>query len=577
MYTEESLDQLRNKIDIVEVLSEYLRLKRSGSTYKACCPFHEEKTPSFIVNPANGTYHCFGCSAHGDAMNFLMQHQGLSFTEAVLTLAKKFRVELVLQRNSLAIPSGVKERLYRANREAEAFFRYCLLFLPEGREAWEYLYQRGFSPNTVEQFHLGYAPDQDKFIQAMAQKNISENQLEEAGLLLNGWFLFAKRIIFPIQDSLGHTIGFSSRKFVENQRGAKYVNTPETLLFKKSRVLFGFNFSRRRIAKEKRVILVEGQIDCLQMIDAGFNCTLASQGTAFTEEHVKELSKLGVARAYLLFDGDMAGARAALKVGDLCQAAGISVTVCQLPDGHDPDSFLMQKGALALIEILDQGEEYLSFLVSEKMKEYPTLSPRERAKIIEEVVPQIKKWESTNAFSHVVVYEYLRQLASLMKVPESMVLVKSEDRLKPVFYAPVKTTPVHPELVIETDVLRCLLFSKQLRLLRTAQRYLSEADFTNTHCRSLYAFLIARGGGHSLEQAMEKVKDPLILDMLIHRHLNLEAVEFIFVQSLQKMLDHQWNRKHCPSLYAAGKDDAIMLKHYVEAREQRVVVSLAED
>ncbi|EPP34893.1 DNA primase [Chlamydia ibidis] len=584
MYTEESLDLLRHSIDIVDVLSEHLHLKRGGATYKACCPFHMEKTPSFIVNPTGGYYHCFGCGAHGDAISFLMHHLGFSFIEAVLSLSKRFHVNLVLQEvdKRSSSSSDIKRDLRNINAEAENFFRYCLYHLHAGREALYYLYRRGFSPDTIDRFHLGYAPEHSLFVQAMQEKGFSEENLRRAGFFGNRWFLFAKRITFPIHDGLGHTIGFSSRKFLPTAHGSKYVNTPETPLFKKSRVLFGLNFSRRRITKEKRAILVEGQADCLQMIDYGFNCTVSAQGTAFTEEHVRELTRLGVSKIYLLFDSDEAGTKAALKVGDMCQSDGIAVMVCRLPKGHDPDSFLIANGSIALSDLLDQSDTYLSFLVAEEVRRYPNLTPVEKALIVKRIVGRVDKWKNP-----IVVYEHLKQLASLMMIPENMVfaLVDSQRNINTSDARIAKSKEVtyaaDPDLVIETDVLRCMLFSKVIgeSILFTAREYFTDKDFKYAECKELFIQMIKyhkeKGVLIPFDTALAHIRDSVIISLLTDRRINTEKLDSIFLQAAQKLVDRRW-REECHSIIhrSHGADQLAVLEAYARHYKEKITVSL---
>lgn len=589
MYTEQSLENLRHAIDIVDVLSEHVHLKRSGATYKACCPFHTEKTPSFIVNPTGAYYHCFGCGAHGDAISFLMQYLGYSFTEAVLVLAKRFHVELEVASKEARVSSssGAKEELRRINYEVEKFFRYCLFHLPEGLQALRYLYQRGISPDVIDRFHLGYAPEQQVFLQGMQDKHITQKQLQESGFFGGNWFLFSRRIIFPIHDALGHTLGFSSRKFLEGMQGSKYVNTPETLLFKKSRILYGLHCSRRRITKEKRVILVEGQADCLQMIDSGFNCTLAVQGTAFTEDHVKELEKLGILKVFLLFDNDAAGNKAALRVGDLCQVAGMAVSVARLPDGEDPDTFLMLRGHSALIELLEKSENYLAFLIGEKIKAYPNFSPQEKALVVEEIVRQIKRWGNP-----VLVYEYLKQLASLMTIPEDMVFALAQPQVKAGTFSPsappssskTQIIPrIHSDVIIETDVLRCMLFCKaeDLYVPYTAQYYFSPSDFKHPECKRLFAFLISyyetQKKNASLEEALAELSDPMIIDLLTKRRINTEILSTIFLNALRKLSDRLWRDKNLSSVKSkalASGEKLSVLENYVQICKDKEKIEL---
>lgn len=585
MYTEESLDNLRHSIDIISVLSEHVHLKKAGSTYKACCPFHAEKTPSFIVNPSGAYYHCFGCGEHGDAIRFLIKHLGYSFSEAVLVLAKKFQVDLVFQAKDKQTPFSTsdKEDMRNTNREAENFFRYCLHRFSEGQSALQYLYRRGVSPDAVHRFHLGYAPESSLFIQSMQERGITKEKLAQAGFLGNGWFLFARRIIFPVHDALGNTIGFSSRKFLEGTFGGKYINTPETILFKKSRTLFGLHLSRARIAKERRVILVEGQVDCLQMIEAGFNCTLSAQGTAFTEEHIRELKKLGVLKAYLLFDGDEAGVQAALRVGNMCQSMAIAATICRLPQGQDPDTFLMHKGFDCLGELLDQGEDYLTFLVSEKTRGYEQLTPVDKASLIKEMIAQIKKWEDP-----VLVYEHLKQLASLMAVPEQVVFSLAKLEVKsdqPAYHTQrnQNVRAVTSDMIMETDVLRCMLFAKthHASIPYTAKHYLTGEDFKHAECRALFQAAVAhyetQDHPFSLEDALVLIQDQKVRDLLTRRRVDVENLEAIFVQSLQKIVDRRWREQKRPFLdrikNSQDPSDPV-LQEYARLLKDRVQVSL---
>src|SRR5581483_4197855 len=321
MFTKESLEQLRQRIDLADVLSTHLSLQRSGSSYKALCPFHEEKTPSFIIQKGGSHYHCFGCGAHGDAIAFLMTHVKMGFSEAVESLAERFQVTLEKNEEPLGEKGPSKAHLKQALDLASQLYHYLLLHSADGQVALRYLYERGIDLDFIQKFQVGFAPRQgDILMRYLRAHSIDERIQEIAGLISISQSgrvrdFFCERIIFPIRDALGAVIGFSARKFKEETFGGKYINTPETPLFKKSRVLFGLSYCRSRIAKETKAIIVEGQVDCLRLIHAGFNYTVAGQGTAFGEEHVRELLHLGVKKIYLALDGDSAGQEAAVKIG----------------------------------------------------------------------------------------------------------------------------------------------------------------------------------------------------------------------------------------------------------------------
>jgi DNA primase len=350
MFTKESLELLRQRIDLAEVLSAHLSLQRSGAAYKALCPFHEEKTPSFVVQKGDTHYHCFGCGAHGDAIAFLMTHVKMGFTEAVESLAERFQVTLEKSEEPQGERGPSKAQLKNALELASDLYHHLLLHSAEGQVALRYLYERGLDLEFIRQFQVGYAPRMPHLLmQYLNSHQIDERIQESAGLVSitqtgRRRDFFSDRITFPIRDALGAVIGFSARKFKEETFGGKYINTSETPLFKKSRVLFGLSYSRARIAKEAKAIIVEGQIDCLRLIHSGFNYAVAGQGTAFGEEHVKELVQLGVKRVYLALDGDHAGQEAASKIGNFFQKRGVDVLVVSLPDGTDPDSVLTERG-----------------------------------------------------------------------------------------------------------------------------------------------------------------------------------------------------------------------------------------
>lgn len=350
IYTKESLDTLRQKVDLVDVLSSHIELKKAGASYKALCPFHDEKSPSFMVQRGDTHYHCFGCGAHGDAITFLMMYLKMGFGDAVESLAERFSVRLEVVEGGPERKGPSKAALKEALEAACRFYHMILLHTHEGHEALKYLHGRSIDLDFIRQFHIGLAPKTPGlFRKTMHALGFQDALLQEAGLLADGREgrlrdFFYDRITFPIRDAAGAVIGFSARKYKEETFGGKYVNTSETALFKKSRVLFGLNYSRRRIAKERKALIVEGQIDALRLIQAGFNITVAGQGTAFGEGHARELVALGIQDVFLALDADDAGQEATKKIGNMFQKNGVGVRVVKMPFGSDPDAFLREKG-----------------------------------------------------------------------------------------------------------------------------------------------------------------------------------------------------------------------------------------
>ena len=289
-FSRDSLELLRSRVDLVEVLNPYIKLSKAGAAYKALCPFHEERSASFVIQKGDSHYHCFGCGAHGDAIQFLMTHLKMSFTEAVESLADKFQVQLEEVKTSDAPQGPSKAMLKDALDKGAEFYHFYLCHTLEGHAALDYLYTRGLDLDFIRKFQFGLAPKSSGlFANAMREMKIPSDILEGAGLMVRGREFFSDRITIPIRDALGSVIGFSARKYKTDTFGGKYINTCETTLFKKSKVLFGLSYSRKTIAAEHKALIVEGQIDALRLIEAGFNWTVAGQGTAFGEEHIEEL------------------------------------------------------------------------------------------------------------------------------------------------------------------------------------------------------------------------------------------------------------------------------------------------
>lgn len=548
LYTKESLDLLRQRIDLPEVVGSYLALKRAGASYKALCPFHEEKTPSFMINKGDTHYHCFGCGAHGDAIAFLMNFQKLGFVEAIEALAERFGV--VLERVHHVESTGPSKALLRDAVElASQFFHFLLLYSEEATVALKYLYERGIDQAFIQQFQVGYAPrDRQSLQKLLHSKGFSDEVLEKAGLIsvseqgLNRDF-FSERITFPIRDGVGHVIGFSARKFKEETFGGKYINTPETPLFKKSQVLFGLSYSRKRIMKEKKAMIVEGQIDCLRLIKIGYDWTVAGQGTAFGEGHVRELIQLGVQSVYLALDADTAGEEATVKIGDLFLKKGIEVWVIPLPSGKDPDAILRQKGPAFFENLLKKPLDYLTFLVQKFSKEARTDTPASKHQMAQQLVERVRGWNQP-----VLVHESLRRLAELLKLPPEVIQIGAMPATIIRQEGHVTNEYVDADKILETDLLRLLFFSGDLApvLVKTAQANVQTEQLKVPMCRRLYELILqgSREGrpidlltcAGGLEQEEE---GDLVLEMM-KRKINPDKAVELLQSTLKRILERNW-------------------------------------
>lgn len=543
IFTKESLEALRKKIDLVEVLSPYIDLKKAGAAYKALCPFHDEKTPSFTIQRGDSHYHCFGCGAHGDAIHFLMNYQKMNFSEAIESLAAKFQVHLDEAESSQEFKGPPKAKLKEALESATKLFHFLLLHTEFGMPALRYLYERGIGIDFIRQFRLGLSPEDPQILKALAkEKDFSEEILLAAGLISAARRdFFSDRIMFPIHDAMGSVIGFSARKYKEETFGGKYINTTETALFKKSKILFGLHLSRRQIAKLRKAIIVEGQIDALRLIYSGFNYTVAGQGTAFGQGHADELIKLGVQQVYLALDADHAGQEAMVKIGDIFQKAGVEVRIIQLPTGFDPDLFLRKKGPAEFEKSLEASLDYLSFLVTYRSGSYNLDSPAHKNEFVGSLVKQIRSWDHP-----LMVHESLRKLALLTKVSEEIIGLK-ENHVPNIYIkrsASIGQVEVDPNWILEVDLLRWLILlgKRELDLRNLIINNLNSDDFFNPQCRKIFELLQKSDAIDLLGLAMEleEGEGEQFLNEVSKKKINMDRAKEQVTETVQKILDRGW-------------------------------------
>ncbi|TNE48992.1 MAG: DNA primase [Deltaproteobacteria bacterium] len=356
------IQQIRERSDIVQVIGRHVKLQRSGSSFKACCPFHQEKTPSFHVHPDKQFYYCFGCGAKGDAFSFLMQYEGKTFPEAVEVLADEYNIEIptVVGEDWTKVSEAAekKEKCYQLNQWAKAFF-IDRLQSEEGREARTYLEQRGISQEMIETFGLGYAPDDwGRLVSHLKEKGADIELACEIGLLKQAeasdriYDKYRHRLMFPIVEPSGRLAGFGGR-VLRSSDGAKYLNSPDSLIFHKSKLLYGLNLARKAIRQNEGAILVEGYLDVIGMHQFGFSQAVAALGTALNQDHLTTIKRY-TKQVTLLFDADEAGVKAAGRGLQVLVPGGISVNIGTLPEGEDPDSFLQSRGRQAMEQLLDK-------------------------------------------------------------------------------------------------------------------------------------------------------------------------------------------------------------------------------
>jgi DNA primase len=430
---QEVIEEIRRRNDIVDLIAEYLPLKGSGGNFKALCPFHSEKTPSFTVTRQKQIFHCFGCGVGGNVFHFLMKYEQLSFPEAVASLARRSGVALPKARSSAAASSleAHKEQLYRMNELAAAYFHQCLLATPQAEKARAYLKTRGIDQRAVEVFQLGYAPATwDSLVRHGAERGFAPQMLASVGLVKareegHGFYdRFRDRLMFPITSVMGRVIALGGRLLENLPEAPKYLNSPETAIYKKGTVLYGLHVAKQAIRREGQVLIVEGYLDLISLFQAGVEHVVATLGTALTRSHVQVL-KAYAKEAVLVFDGDTAGRSAALRGKEyflqgqarfFLPGAHVSsfkgalegdlhAKVVLLPAGHDPDTFVQQQGREAFLAKVQTAQPFMEFLFDAEAEGYDLTSVPGKLAYVRKLLPLIM-----NTANQVERTEYLSEL-----------------------------------------------------------------------------------------------------------------------------------------------------------------------
>ena len=413
-----SVDQIKSRIDILSLVSSYMKLDRAGASWKGKCPFHNEKTPSFFVSPDRGSYYCFGCQASGDIFTFVEQFEGLDFKGALRLLADRAGVTLEVfgsGTKEAQETKSEKEKLYEVMEEATKFFENNL---KNEKSAQEYLKSRGLTDKSIKDFRIGFAIlDWRKLYDYLKSKNFTDNEIERAGLAKKPedvnkamYDRFRGRIMFPISDSSGRIIAFSGRILVDDGKSAKYLNSPETPIFNKSSVLFGIDKAKESIRKNNFSILVEGQMDLVLSHQAGYKNTVATSGTALSDSTVSKenvISNLGLVRRLspnivLSFDADKAGFNASNRAGKIALSLGMDVKVATLPEGVDPADLISKNGPEVWKEAIRKSTHIIEFILTKVLKDSKGDMRKAGREIKEKVLPFIDAIDSSIEKMHFI-------------------------------------------------------------------------------------------------------------------------------------------------------------------------------
>ncbi len=443
-----TLEQVRAASDIVDVIGSSLPLKRAGANFVTLCPFHREKSPSFNVNPQRQTFYCFGCHKGGDVFAFIREYENLSFTEAVRRLAERARIPIDFDEGN-SQGTYLKEKLLQIHEQIAVRWQAMLTNDAGGQVAREYLEKRGVSPEAVQLFRLGYAPDQwDDTVNWAASKGFDLAMMDQSGLVIrkeesNHYYdRFRGRLMFPICDEQGRIIGFSGRVIGSAEQTAKYVNSPETAIFKKGRVFYGLDKSKRAILDAGFAIVCEGQLDLIACFMAGVKNVIAPQGTAFTPEHARIIKRY-VDEVVLCFDSDSAGQKAAVRVEESLLASGLGIRVTVLPAPHDPDSFIKQNGGAGFQELISQAPGFFDFYLEHLCKTSDPETEKGQLAVVKQMAAMVNK-----TGDRVLIDKYVQKTTSKLAAYTRVQI--SHDAVR-VEFKKIKPTRVNPIAESESD------------------------------------------------------------------------------------------------------------------------------
>jgi len=553
---EDKIEEIRIAVDIVDYINQFVPLRKVGKNYVGLCPFHTEKTPSFTVSPDKQLYHCFGCGAGGNVFNFVMQYEKVSFFEAVKKIAEYVGVELPKPERKERWVETEFEELYEANQFAKEFFIRNLMKTTEGKKAIEYLYKRGINDATIRNFELGYSPEQwDALVQYAIKQNFSLESLEKAGVVArreDGAYYdrFRGRVIFPIFSITGRTIAFGGRRLKDDENIPKYINSPETKVYTKGKVLYGLYQGKEAIRRKGYAILVEGYMDCISLFQAGIENVVASGGTALTEEQVRLISNY-TNTIYFLYDADSAGAKAMMRGIDLMLAQGLDVYIVKLPEGEDPDSFIKKNPISEFNKLIENAVNFVEFkaLTYQQLGKFD--DPNVKVKAIRSLVESISKIPDElkrNVF--------IREISSKYKIPERLLVnevesiilrarkesarneVKSQESF---IFSKFKNIPAE-----ERDLAKILLEANEV-VLKFVFEYIKLSDITSDYVKLIYQKI-----HESFQESKGDYKKPDVNDLL-NKAESDEFRSFLTNIALSKYEVSQfWNEKR-----TSGDEDEV--------------------
>ncbi len=542
MIPKETIQNIIETARVEEVISDFVTLQKRGVNYVARCPFHDEKTPSFVVSPSKGIYKCFGCGKAGNAVNFVMEHEHFSYPEALKYLARKYNIEVQEEEQTpeQTEEENKREILYNIHDFASAYFVDQLFNSQEGKSiALPYFKERDFDTKTIQDFHLGYAPQKrDTFYQYALAHGYKKEYLIESGLVIeknNSFFdRFAGRVLFPIHSLSGRVIGFGGRIMGNDKKTAKYLNSPETLIYHKSKVLYGMYFAKNEIIKQDRCYLVEGYTDVISLHQTGIKNVVASSGTSLTEGQIRLIQRY-TKNITILYDGDPAGIKASFRGIDMILSQGMNVRILLFPEGEDPDSFARSHRSSETLEFLQNNtEDFIQFktrvLLEESQKD-----PIKKAALVKDIVQSIAMIPDP-----VIREVYTKECSVMLEMSEAVLVRELNNILRNKFrkkhqqisYSlPVEEEKAEPQNIVsnlldreaqERDILR-LLFSYPDHELEFEDENTGDKRTSKTITVPLQEFILSNLWKYSI--TFENPEYQKILEMLLASYEKGEKID----------------------------------------------------
>jgi DNA primase len=424
MITQNTIQQILSRIDIIDIVGGFVKLKKRGANYLGLCPFHNEKTPSFTVSPAKEIYKCFGCGRSGNTISFLMEHEKYSYVESLRWLAARYNVEVEETEVSaeVKLQQQAADSLFIINNFAQQYFSKTLFESDEGQDiGLSYLKERGFREEIIKRFQLGYClQTRDAFAQTALAAQYNLEFLQKSGLVVvrdeRPMDNYRGRVIFPVHNQTGKIIGFGARIIAKNDKAPKYINTPENELYVKSKILYGTYFARQAIDKFDECLLVEGYTDVISLHQAGIENVVASGGTSLTVDQLRLIKKY-TNNLTIIYDGDAAGVKAALRGLDMALEEGLNVKLVLIPDKEDPDSYVHKVGATQFREFVEKNKkDFIIFQLEVSLQDAGTDSNK-KAAVVNQVAETISKINKLEDFTKQ--QDYIKKCAELLRIEEN--------------------------------------------------------------------------------------------------------------------------------------------------------------